>query len=130
MPKQVRLRRGTTAQHGAFTGAEGEATFDTTKKVIVLHDGVTPGGKAIDGYVRLAGSPVDVQTIETGIELTGGVAEDERALVVNNDVWFKSKLFIGAGQKAQDWRKEQVGAFDQPKMLQARHDHGFSACDF
>ena len=29
MPKQVRLRRGTTAQHATFTGAEAEVTFDT-----------------------------------------------------------------------------------------------------
>ena len=39
MPKQVRLRRGTTAQHVTFTGADGEVTVDTTKKVLVVHDG-------------------------------------------------------------------------------------------
>ena len=48
MPKQVRLRRGTTAQHASFTGADGEVTVDTTKRALVLHDGVTPGGKAIE----------------------------------------------------------------------------------
>jgi hypothetical protein len=50
MPKQVRLRRGTTAQHAAFVGAEGEVTFDTTKKVLVVHDGVTPGGKPLEDF--------------------------------------------------------------------------------
>ena len=29
MSKQVRFRRGTTAQHAAFTGIEGEVTVDT-----------------------------------------------------------------------------------------------------
>src|SRR6202795_4572016 len=44
MPKQVKLRRGTTAQHATFTGALGEVTVDTTKKTLVCHDGATAGG--------------------------------------------------------------------------------------
>jgi len=41
---QVQLRRGTTAQHGSFTGAQGELTVDTDKNALVLHDGATVGG--------------------------------------------------------------------------------------
>ena len=41
---QVQLRRGTTAQHGSFTGAQGEVTVDTDKNALVLHDGATAGG--------------------------------------------------------------------------------------
>ena len=41
---EVKLRRGTTAQHGTFTGAEGEVTVDTDKDTIVVHDGTTAGG--------------------------------------------------------------------------------------
>jgi hypothetical protein len=41
---QVQLRRGTTAQHGSFTGAQGELTVDTDKNALVLHDGTTAGG--------------------------------------------------------------------------------------
>lgn len=44
MAGQFQLRSGTTAQHGSFTGAEGEATYDTNKKTIVVHDGTTLGG--------------------------------------------------------------------------------------
>lgn len=44
MSKQVKLRRGTTAQHAAFTGALGEVTVDTDKNVTIVHDGVTAGG--------------------------------------------------------------------------------------
>lgn len=44
MSKQLKLRRGTTAQHSTFTGAEGEVTVDTTKDTLVVHDGVTAGG--------------------------------------------------------------------------------------
>ena len=41
---QVKLRRGTTAQHAGFTGAEGEVTVDTDKDTVVVHDGSTAGG--------------------------------------------------------------------------------------
>ena len=44
MSKQVRFRRGTTAQHAVFTGPAGEVTVDTDKKVTVVHNGVTAGG--------------------------------------------------------------------------------------
>jgi hypothetical protein len=44
MALQIQFRSGTTAQHNTFTGAEGEVTVDTTKDVIVVHDGVTAGG--------------------------------------------------------------------------------------
>jgi len=44
MAKLLKLRRGSTSQHGSFTGAEGEVTVDTTKDVLVVHDGSTAGG--------------------------------------------------------------------------------------
>ena len=44
MAGQLKLRRGTTSQHESFTGAEGEVTYDTNKKTIVVHDGTTLGG--------------------------------------------------------------------------------------
>jgi hypothetical protein len=44
MSKQVRFRRGTTAQHASFTGVAGELTVDTDKDVPVVHNGSTAGG--------------------------------------------------------------------------------------
>lgn len=44
MAVQLQLRSGTTTQHNTFTGAVGEVTVDTTKDVVVLHDGATAGG--------------------------------------------------------------------------------------
>ena len=41
---QVQLRRGTSAQVAAFTGAQGEVVVDTTNSRAVVHDGATPGG--------------------------------------------------------------------------------------
>ena len=44
MATQVQFRRGTTGEHSAFTGAVGEVTVDTEKKVICVHDATTAGG--------------------------------------------------------------------------------------
>lgn len=44
MSTQLKLRKGTTAQHATFTGAEAEVTVDTSKDTLVVHDGVTAGG--------------------------------------------------------------------------------------
>lgn len=44
MATQIKLRRGTTAEHSTFTGALAEITVDTTKKTVVVHDGSTAGG--------------------------------------------------------------------------------------
>ena len=44
MAKLLKLRRGTTTQHGTFTGAEAEVTVDTDKDVLVVNDGSTAGG--------------------------------------------------------------------------------------
>jgi hypothetical protein len=47
MAKLLKLRRGTTTEHGSFTGAEGEVTVDTTKDTIVVHDNSTAGGRPL-----------------------------------------------------------------------------------
>jgi len=53
MPTVLKFRRGNTATSNAFTGAEGELFVDTTKDTLVIHDGVTLGGKplATESYV-------------------------------------------------------------------------------
>ena len=86
MPKQVRLRRGTTTQHATFTGADGEVTFDTTKKCLVLHDGVTAGGKPVEGWVKLdPGNPLVTQEIKSALRITGG-SPDTPALSITHPV--------------------------------------------
>jgi len=60
MATQVQNRRGTTAEHSTFTGANGELTVDTTKKTVVVHDGATAGGvplakeSALSSYLTTA----------------------------------------------------------------------------
>jgi len=47
MAKRVQRRRGSTSEHGSFTGAVGEITVDTTKDTAVVHDGSQAGGFAL-----------------------------------------------------------------------------------
>ena len=44
MATQVQFRRGTTAEHTSFKGADGEGTVDTSLKTVVIHDAITNGG--------------------------------------------------------------------------------------
>ncbi|MDL2295863.1 hypothetical protein LJC18_03570 [Lachnospiraceae bacterium OttesenSCG-928-E19] len=44
MTRILQIRRGTTTQNNQFTGMPGELTFDTTTKVLRVHDGETLGG--------------------------------------------------------------------------------------
>ena len=76
MAKRVQLRRGTTAQTNAFTGAIGEVTVDTDKDVLVVHDGATAGGfpaaarANADGTVSIIGKNGSViTTITTGTKI-------------------------------------------------------------
>ena len=47
MATQLQLRRGTTSQVAAFTGANGEVVVDTEKKTLFVNDGSTAGGLEI-----------------------------------------------------------------------------------
>ena len=49
MATEVKFRRGTTAEHATFIGAEGEITVDIDKYIPVIHDGVTAGGHPVEG---------------------------------------------------------------------------------
>jgi len=74
---QVKLRRGTEAEHdttsGGFTGAEGEVTVDTTNDTLRVHDGSTVGGVRLAKHSELsAGGGGTVTSVGTGAGLTGG----------------------------------------------------------
>jgi hypothetical protein len=47
MATQLQIRRGTTAQMNAFTGAEGELAVNTSTETVHVHDGSTAGGFAL-----------------------------------------------------------------------------------
>lgn len=52
MAIQLQLRRGTTAENDAFTGAVGEMSYDTDTNGLRIHDGNTQGGFKVDTVVE------------------------------------------------------------------------------
>jgi hypothetical protein len=96
MATQVQIRRGTTAQHSAFTGASAELTFDTDLKTVRAHDGTTAGGivlaKASDVSTAVANlvssAPATLDTL------------NEIALALNSDNNFAATVVTQLGNKA------------------------------
>ena len=127
MATQVQFRRGTTAEHSGFKGADGEVTVDTSLKTVVIHDALTNGGFPVlrqDGTnsqfergstnncaLKFAGDP------NTGII---SPASDELALVTGGS----SRLTIDANGAATFTGNVQVngslsvtGGFDSGENL-------------
>lgn len=69
MTTEIQRRRGTTAQHSTFTGADGEITIDTDKKTVVVHDGLTAGGIPLAKESDLISSLSDLSVTATVAEL-------------------------------------------------------------
>ena len=72
MPTQLQLRRGTTAQNNAFTGAAGELSYDTEVDTVRVHDGTTAGGFAlasIAGTQTLTNKTLTTPQINTQIDM-------------------------------------------------------------
>ena len=67
MAGQLKLRRGTTSQLANYIGSEGELTYDTALKSLVLHDGVTAGGVKIpylsNGFVPSTMLPTATESL-------------------------------------------------------------------
>jgi len=81
MAKLLKLRRGTTTQHGSFTGAEGEVTIDTTKDTAVVHDGSTQGGRPL---LREDASNLPDQSIQLNHLPHGTSSNNGKFLRANN----------------------------------------------
>ena len=73
MAKKLQLRRGTTSQHSSFTGAVGEVTVDTDKKVVVVHDESTAGGFPMARYPAVAGTvgASELAQVDANKDITG-----------------------------------------------------------
>jgi len=80
MTSQVQKRRGTTAEHSTFTGAEGEITVDISKDTAVVHDGVTAGGKPLarEDLTNVSASDVAAKlngTTVSGVDINSGAID-------------------------------------------------------
>ena len=127
MATQVQFRRGTTAEHSGFKGANGEVTVDTSIKTLVVHDALTNGGFPI---LRQDGSNSQLErgsTTNCALKFAGdfntGIispAADEIALVTGGS----SRLTIDANGAATFTGNVQVngtlsvtGSFDSWENL-------------
>ena len=127
MATQVQFRRGTTAEHSGFKGADGEVTVDTSIKTVVIHDAITNGGFPLlrqDGSNSLLerGAVTSCALIFAGDPNTGLIspAADEIALVTGGS----SRLTIDANGAAIFTGNVQVngslsvtGGFDSGENL-------------
>jgi hypothetical protein len=87
MSKQVRMRRGTAAQHAAFIGADGEVTVDIDSHELRVHDGITPGGLAATAALRLTPETLDtVQVLSGALTIAGGTSSAPGLIVSNRAV--------------------------------------------
>ena len=82
MSYTIQFRRGTTVEHSAFTGEEGEVTYNTTAKTLVVHDGTTIGGVAV---ARLSDIPTDISDL-TDTESTITTAFSANLTQTNHDM--------------------------------------------
>lgn len=53
MSIRLQLRRGTTTENAAFTGAQGELTYNTETHSLKVHDGTTVGGYGLPVLVAV-----------------------------------------------------------------------------
>ena len=112
MAKQIQLRRGTTAEHDTFTGAEGELTYDTEKKQLRLHDGSTVGGKVVDNTTRDVTSQVSNAT-----ETVAGKAEIATQAETNTGT---DDLRIVTPKKLLEGVKKHLNVSDNAPMYVCR----------
>ena len=47
MAKILKFKRGNTTKNNSYIGSDGEITINTTKKTVVVHDGITSGGSTL-----------------------------------------------------------------------------------
>lgn len=115
MATEIKLRRGTTAQHATFTGAEGEITVDTDKETVVVHDGSTEGGYPLPTFSDLSGitgkfvwdssttSPAAAENNAPSADLIRNLHDRMRGCLLNDNGTVNYYL------QATDWTKKQDG---------------------
>ena len=104
----VQRRRGTTAQHSSFTGLEGEMSVDTTKDVVVVHDGSTAGGRAmlredVDNLAddAISGNKVHGGTISGNVVLGDGATATTQS-ASNNSTKLATTAYVDAQVDTED----------------------------
>ena len=99
MAIQIQLRQGTTTEHNTFTGAVGELTYDTEKKQLRVHDGITVGGKVVGDQTQDASTTVKgIVRLATESDITNS---SETAVVTPKHV---ADMLVSVGSLAKGFR--------------------------
>ena len=101
MAIQIQLRQGTTTEHNTFTGAVGEVTVDTTRKTLVVHDGVTAGGTPLLKASQLVDSTSTVKGIVRLATQSDITNSSEEVAVTPKHV---TNMLVGVGSLAKGFR--------------------------
>lgn len=76
MPRTLQFKRYSSATLANTTGANGELIIDTTNQTLTIHNGVTPGGRALataNTKLSTTGGTVTGNLVVTGSITTGNV---------------------------------------------------------
>ena len=90
MATQVQFRRGTTSQHGSFTGAVAEVTVDTDKETVVVHDGSTAGGHPLATEASVNTKVSKAESVTSNNAIKGLI--DKKIAVANAAATFAPKV--------------------------------------
>jgi len=90
MATQVQFRRGTTSQHGSFTGAVAEVTVDTDKETVVVHDGSTAGGHPLATEASVNTKVSKAESVTSNNAIKGLI--DKKIAVANATSTFAPKV--------------------------------------
>ena len=115
MATAIQFRRGTTAQHGSFTGLVGEITVDTDLDTLRVHDGSTAGGTRLAKYDEVvAAATGDITSVVAGSGLTGGATDGAATIAIDyaniaGSLVPSANVTYDLGSLANQWRDIYVG---------------------
>ena len=115
MATAIQFRRGTTAQHGSFTGLVGEITVDTDLDTLRVHDGSTAGGTRLAKYSEVvAAATGDITSVVAGSGLTGGATDGDATISIDyaniaGSLVPSANVTYDLGSLANQWRDIYVG---------------------
>jgi len=115
MATAIQFRRGTTAQHGSFTGLVGEITVDTDLDTLRVHDGSTAGGTRLAKYDEVvAAATGDITAVVAGSGLTGGATDGAATIAIDyaniaGSLVPSANVTYDLGSLANQWRDIYVG---------------------
>lgn len=109
----LQLRKGTTVQHASFTGQLAELSVDTTKKTVVVHDGVTAGGNAL--------APLNSPAFTGTPTSTSPTVGDSSSKIATTQFVAQSLALVGSGPANTDYLAEGTTNryFTQPRARQS-----------